>query len=331
MPAFATPMAYVLVFVAVVLLAQSAAGLIFASRDRAGRVNRRLGMLDRGLDPAKVYDTLVRRTPAPKLDVPFILRGHAVVETYLRQAGLSLSPARLLAIAAAIAAVLWLLALSIAQPAGFTGLLMNGLTSLIGAVALSVAGVWLWVRALRIRRIKRIERQLPVGLDIINRAIRAGHPVVSAVRLASEELSDPIGTEFGLIVDETAYGYDFREALTNFARRTGSGDAHFFAVSVSIQADTGGNLAEILEGLAAVIRGRHTLAQRVRSLSSEGRMSALLISVLPLFVISAQMLIRPRIYIDKFSDPIFWPVVGVTLIEYAIGWLIVRRIINFRY
>src|SRR5262249_48936112 len=120
---------------------------------------------------------------------------------------------------------------------------------------------------------------------IVTRAIRAGHPVVSAVHLAANELSDPVGTEFGLIVDETTYGMEFRDALVSFARRTGSADAHFFAVSIGIQSETGGNLAEILEGLASVIRGRMTLAQRVKALSSEGRASAMILSGLPIFLV----------------------------------------------
>lgn len=331
MPASFAPLAYVLAFAAVVLLVQSLSGVVFGARDRKQRVNRRLTMLDAGVDPDHVYAALVRRSPTPAVGGPLATRWHAAAELYLHQAGLSLSPARLLAITAAIAAVLWLLALSFGHASGDASFLLNSIVSLLGASALAAAGVWIWVRQARTRRIKRVEAQLPVALDIVNRAIRAGHPVISAVHLASHELGDPVGTEFGLIVDETAYGFDFKDALVNFARRTGSGDAHFFAVSVSVQSETGGNLAEILEGLAGVIRGRHTLAQRVKSLSSEGRTSALMISIIPIFMIAVQLLIHPHIYSDKFSDPIFWPAVTVTAVIYGAGWLIVRRIVNFRY
>jgi tight adherence protein B len=331
MSGWLVPLTYLFAFMAVVILAQSVSGLIFTSRDGAQRVNRRLSMLEAGLNPENVYASLVRRTPAPKLDAPFLLKWHEHADLYLRQAGMSLSPARLVLITGAVAGLLWLAALSLAHSHGAAGFLLNGFISLVSAVALTGVGAWLWVRRKRNARIKQIERQLPIGLDIINRALRAGHPVISAVRLAADELSDPIGTEFGLIVDETAYGFDFREALTNFARRTGSGDAHFFAVSISIQTETGGNLSEILEGLATVMRGRHTLAQRVKSLSSEGRTSAILISVLPFFMVAAQMLFHPTVYSDKFSDPIFWPVVAVTLVDYLIGWVLVQRIVNFQY
>ena len=178
---------------------------------------------------------------------------------------------------------------------------------------------------------KALEEQMPLALDVINRAIRAGHPVVSAVQLAASEMGDPIGSEFGLVVDETTYGFAFKDALTNFAHRTGSPDAHFFAVSVGIQSETGGNLAEILAGLAAVIRGRATLGKRVKALSSEGRASALLLSALPAMLISALFMMHPTFYTSKFSDPIFWPAVAGVSLLYVLGWVMIRRIVNFKY
>lgn len=331
MPAALTPLIYVLAFVAVVILVQSVAGLIFAAGDKTRSVNRRLSMLDAGISRDEVYSNLVRKAPAPQIGGAWVLRLHDRVQTYCQQAGLSVAPSQLLAIAAGGAAGLWLIALSLASSGGGRGFLVNGAVSMIGACGLSSLAVWLWVRRMRNRRIKQMEEQLPLALDIVNRAVRAGHPVISAVQLASDELGDPIGSEFGLIVDETTYGVEFKEALANFARRTGSPDAHFFAVSVSIQSETGGNLAEILEGLARVMRGRNTLGKRVRSLASEGRASALLLSVLPVLMVGFQLVIHPRVYTDKFSDPIFWPAVTITGIVYGIGWLMIYRIINFKY
>jgi tight adherence protein B len=331
MSALVTPLIYVLAFVAVVLVVQALSGLVFARRDREQRVNRRLTMLDAGMSREEVYRNLVRKVAAPKVGGARLLDLHERVEIYCRQAGVSLAPVQLLGIAGAGAAVLWLLALSAASSKQGAGFLVSGAISMVGACVLSVMAVFLWVRHQRVRRLKQIEEQLPLALDIVNRAVRAGHPVISAVQLASDELGDPIGSEFGLIVDETTYGMDFKGALASFARRTGSPDAHFFAVSVSIQSETGGNLAEILEGLARVMRGRNTLGKRVRSLASEGRASAVLLSVLPILMIGAQLLIHPKVYSDKFSDPIFWPAVTITAVVYFLGWAIVHRIINFKY
>jgi tight adherence protein B len=326
-----TPLIYVLAFVAVVVLIQALAGLMFSASDRNVRVNRRLTMLDAGVSREQVYATLVRKTPTPRVGGARLMEWHDRIETYLRQAGLSISPSQLLFIAGGIAGALWLISLSLASSGAGASFLVNGVASLFGACGIAAGGVWLWVRRQRNARIKQIEQQLPIALDIVNRAVRAGHPVISAVQLAADELSDPVGSEFGLIVDEVAYGVEFKEALTNFARRTGSPDGHFFAVSVSIQSETGGNLAEILEGLANVMRGRQTLTLKVKALASEGRASAALISFLPVLVIGVQLLVHPTVYSDKFSDPIFWPAVAVVALGYLVGWLMVQRIINFRY
>jgi len=178
---------------------------------------------------------------------------------------------------------------------------------------------------------RTLEEQLPLALDIVVRSLRAGHPVVSALQLVTTELGDPIGSEFGLIIDETTYGFELREALANFARRTGSQDAHFFAVSVAIQSETGGNLAEILENLARVIRGRITLGKRVKALSSEGRMSAIVLSILPLFLIASLMLSQPQYYAERWQDPLFLPVVLAVMVVYGLGLYMMHRIANFKY
>ncbi|HZZ30960.1 MAG TPA: type II secretion system F family protein [Phenylobacterium sp.] len=331
MGAIITPLIYVLAFIAVVIFVQSAAGLVFAAGDRTKRVNRRLTMLDSGMAGEDVYKSLIRKTSLPNVAGGPLIRFYEQAQRYCYQAGLSISPARIAAFTAAGAAALWLVALSLASSGGGRGILINGVASFIAAIGLSVLAAWFWIRRLRTLRLKKIEEQLPLALDIVNRAVRAGHPVISAVQLAADELGDPVGSEFGLIVDETTYGVEFRDALANFARRTGSPDAHFFAVSVSIQSETGGNLAEILEGLANVMRGRATLGKRVKSLASEGRASATLLSVLPVLMIGLQFLIHPKVYTSKFSDPIFWPVVGIAGVLYFIGWLIIHRIINFKY
>jgi tight adherence protein B len=325
----ANPIIYVLAFVAVVVLVQLIARLVFASGDRTRRVNRRLTMLDSGMSREDIFSALVRRPPGGGRGRFYSIYDQG--EMYMRQAGLLMSPARLAAMTAGVAGALWLAGLSVATSGTGPGVLASGMMSLIGACVLAVVGVGLWVRHLRNRRIKKIEEQLPLALDVVNRAVRAGHPVISAVQLAADEMGDPVGSEFGLIVDETTYGVEFKEALANFARRTGSADGHFFAVAVSIQSETGGNLAEILEGLASVMRGRQSLGKRVKSLASEGRASAVLLSVLPVLLICGQMVFRPTVYSEKFSDPIFWPVVMATAVVYFGGWLMVHRIINFKY
>jgi tight adherence protein B len=325
------PLAYVLAFIATVLAIQSLAGLIFSASDRSRRVNRRLDMLRSGMDPGRVYSTLVRPSAGRAVAGARLSGLLEAIGTYCQQGGLTIAPLRLLAITAAGAGALWVVSLLVLGSGGGPGLLVNGAASLVGACALAVSMAWFWVGRRRNARLKKLEEQMPLALDVINRAVRAGHPVVSAVQLAAEELGDPIGTEFGLIIDETTYGADFKDALLSFARRTGSEDAHFFAASIAIQSETGGNLAEILHGLASVIRGRLTLAKRVKALASEGKASATVLSVLPIILVSVMTLARPAFYTSKFSDPIFWPSVVGILVLYCIGQIMFYRIVNFKY
>jgi tight adherence protein B len=329
MSGWATPVLYVLAFVAVVAIVQALAAVLFSSRDRRTRVNRRLTMLESGMKPADVYAELVRRPITPNVADPRLQRLIDRFWVQVAQAGVSVSPSQLVLFVAGGGALLWLASLLIlrSQP----NFILNSVVSLIGAALVAIAVCLVWINGRRNARLRKLEEQLPLALDIITRAVRAGHPVVSAVQLASNEMGDPIGTEFGLIVDETTYGFEFKDALANFAKRTGSPDAHFFAVSVSIQSETGGNLAEILEGLAAVVRGRQTLALRVKALSSEGRMSAVILSALPLLTIGGIFLTAPQFYTTKFGDPIFWPVATAVGVLYLAGWLMIHRIINFKY
>ncbi len=331
MPSGLFPLIYVIAFVAVVLAAQSVAGIAFTSRERSQRVNRRLTMLQSGMNPEDVYASLVRRTATTKIANKRLLNFYEMLWTYCRQAGLTLTPARLLTILVVSTAVLWLLSMLILRSSGGVNFALNSVLGLIGATILSAGGVWVWINGLRSRRLKKIEEQLPLALDVVVRAIRAGHPVVSAVQLAADELGDPIGSEFGLIVDEYTYGSDFKDALLGFARRTGSSDAHFFAVSVGIQAETGGNLAEILDGLSSVIRARGTLGKKVKALASEGKASAYVLSGLPLFLIGSLMLIEPKYYTDKFHDPLFWTIIAFVMSLYLVGLVVIHRITNFKY
>lgn len=242
-----------------------------------------------------------------------------------------MAPSRVLLFLGIASVSLWLICSTALRGGGLAGLIMNAVFALPASGLVCGLVFWTWLGRKRAKRLKVIEAQMPLALDVVNRALRAGHPVVAAVRLAGEEMGDPIGSEFGLIVDETTYGYEFRDALTNFARRTGSPDAHFFAVSIGVQSETGGNLTEILEGLATVIRSRVFLGKRVRALSSEGRASAILLSVLPALLVGFMLLTRPDYYFSKFSDPIFWPIATCVFVMYLGGLIMIRRIVNFKY
>ena len=323
---------YVLAFVAVVLLTQTVAVLVFNVGDRRGRVNRRLELLEGGMSRDKVYETLVRRRSKGGLsDAAPAMYDRVLL--YFRQAGLAVSPSRfavILGVVTLVLVVFGVLLLSVIHGGEGAGP-VNLLVAIFGAIVLAFVGGALWLGWRRTSRLKKIEEQLPMALDITIRALRAGHPVIMAMKLAAEESSDPIGTEFGLIVDETNYGLEFREALVNFAHRTGSEYAHFFAVCVSIQTETGGNLAEVLNNLSSVIRSMQTLHLRVKALASEGKMSAQILTFLPVGLVGFLLITQPGFYTSKFDDPIFWPAVAVIVLMYLIGQFVINRMVNFKY
>jgi tight adherence protein B len=331
MDSFLFPMVLVLAFVAVVMAGQTLIGIFLGARDQTRRVNRRLTLMAGGLSQEAVYQTLLRkprdswigRTPYAAL--------HKRALLYCRQAGLSTGPMQVLGVAVGAAVTLWLLAMVFLRGASVASPLPQALMAGLGAGGLCFAVAALWIARRRAARLAKLEEQLPLALDVMIRALRAGHPVISAINLVTQEMPDPIGSEFGLVMDETTYGGEFRDALRNLAHRTGSADIAFFAVSIAIQTETGGNLAEILAGLATVIRGRASLNKRIHALSSEGRMSALILSLLPVVCVSAVSLFHPEFYTSKFSDPAFWPIVAGIVLLYGAGQLMIRRIVTFRY
>ena len=324
------PIIYIVAFVAVVMFVQALVSVVMNSGDRARRVNRRLTLLEGGDTQEKAYESLLRRPPKDALGVaaPGL---HNHLSLRFRQAGLTITPLQFGIFLAAAAVALGAGAILVMSTFGQARNLTNVIVSFVGAAGLAITGGALTINFLRNKRLKKLEEQLPEALDVVIRAVRAGQPLIMAIKLASEEMGDPIGSEFGFIVDETTYGLEFRDSLVNFAHRSGSEYVHFFAVSVAIQSETGGNLVEVLSNLATVVRNQQTLHLRVRALASEGKMSAQVLSALPIILVSFIMVTQPSFYSSKFAEPIFWPVVGAIVTLYFIGQFIINRMVNFRY
>jgi tight adherence protein B len=175
-----------------------------------------------------------------------------------------------------------------------------------------------------------MEEQFPAAIDVFTRALRAGHPVGSAIALLVGEMEDPIGSEFGIVSDAIAYGADLNDALRDLADRWDSEDLRMFAVCVSVQGETGGNLAEILSNLSSVIRDRASLYLKVRALSSEGRMSAWMLSLMPVLTFLVLFLINPGFYLEVARDPLFSISFIALLGLYLVGVLWIRNMVNLK-
>jgi tight adherence protein B len=180
------------------------------------------------------------------------------------------------------------------------------------------------------RRRKKMQSQFPVALDIFVRALRSGHPIAGALDMLTKEMEDPIGSEFGLICDEVAYGAELSDALNDMAERWNLDDIRMFVVSISVQNETGGNLAEILDNLSKVIRERASLYLKVRALSSEGRMTGWLLTALPIIMFVALFTINPPFYLDVAGDPIFYIGFPIMLAWYVVGVMAIRKMVNIK-
>jgi len=315
-------------FLAVVLLVEGAWYYYQDVHAPRSRVNRRLDQMRSGYFHEQVEASLKIGTS----DRGGSLVGNLMsrLETKLKQAGMRVTPERFIAIMA-----ITTLTIALATPIAL------GFANMLGS-----ASVWLLIFAFAIglgvvvplgfldrkasQRMKKIEEQFPVALDIFVRGLRAGHPVTGALDLLVEEMPDPIGSEFAMVVAEISYGYDLRGALENMADRIQTTDLRMFAVCVAIQAETGGNLADILEGLANVIRDRNSMVLKVRALASEGKMTAVVLSVLPVATFGFVLTTNPGFYLDASSDPMFLPGMAAIVGWYTTGMIIIRKLIDLK-
>ncbi len=187
------------------------------------------------------------------------------------------------------------------------------------------------VKSIRSRRQAKFSTQLPDALDLIVRSLRSGHPVPVALAMVGREMADPIGTEFGLTMDEMTYGLDMPRALKNLGERVGSSDLSLLITAVSLQATSGGNLSEVLSNLSKILRDRFQLRRKVRSLSAEGKMSGYGLAILPALIALAIFVQNPPYYLDVLHEPAFIPGMIGLCVWSLICDFIMYKMINFKY
>jgi tight adherence protein B len=189
---------------------------------------------------------------------------------------------------------------------------------------------WFWLGRRRSARLRLLERQIPDALDLMGRAMRAGHAFPTAVKMVGDEMAEPIGKEFRVLFDETNFGVPQNEALMRLADRVPIDDLRYFVIAVMIQRESGGNLAELLDNIAAIVRARLKLLGEVRTLSAEGKLSAWILGLLPFCVGALINLLNPRFLQVLWTDPVGQKMVGAALLMMALGVLWMRRIIRIR-
>ena len=311
---------YGAVFVGVLLLVEGAYYLLRDWRVApANAVNRRLRLLA-GNDRRTVLRRLRRddQNPASRLLTLVV----PAAERLLIESGSTSTLSRLASIMAAIAVWTFL-------PLHYL-LFLPLVQSVLIAVALALG---LPLASLLIRRRKRLRRfgeQLPDAIDVLVRSLRAGHPVSGAMSLVAEEMPDPVGTEFGLCVDEMTYGLSIEHALANVASRVPHSDLKFLVIAIQIQHSSGGDLAEILGNLATVIRDRSRMYAKINAVSAEGKLAAKVIGALPFLVFGALNVLAPSFFGAVYSDALFAPLISIAFILWVFGIVIFMKMVRIR-
>jgi len=312
-----------LVYAAIALMAimvAEAAYLLFASNtDKRTAINRRMRLHDSQLSQEQVLVQLRKERGLAGGSSPFSMARFRALRV---QSGLSQPLSRFLLKTTAVALLVIGFAVWKGLPLVFGLLLLPILCFLFPMIAL---------KHLLKRRHKMFGMQLPEAIELITRGLKAGHPVPVAIAMVAKEMPDPIGTEFGVIADEVTYGSDLVSALQNLFERVGHEDLPLFVTAVSIQSTTGGNLREILDGLANVIRERGKLRRKVRAISTEGRMSAYILTAVPALLFAAITVLMPRFYREVWDQPLTWYLLGGSISWLMLGNFMMFRMANFKF
>ncbi|HOO41912.1 MAG TPA: type II secretion system F family protein [Syntrophales bacterium] len=231
------------------------------------------------------------------------------------------------------------------HPLGFY-LLLSGLLFAVGVLLSSIAVRWFWLRLVigimlgllpilyihlkKRNRIAKFEEQLPEVLDMLARSLKAGHAFTGGMQMISQEFEEPAGTEFGKTLDEINFGVAYEDALKNLVARVDSDDLKLFVISVVIQRESGGNLAEILENIARLIRSRFVLKGQIKTLTAEARLSAIILAGLPFFVGLLIFFTNPDYVKMLFADPIGHVMLAGAGIMMVLGIIVMKRMIQVK-
>ncbi|MEM7720018.1 MAG: type II secretion system F family protein [Pseudomonadota bacterium] len=209
--------------------------------------------------------------------------------------------------------------------------LTNPFVAALAAFFLCMVVPILAVRMQRTQRINELVRQLPDALDMMARGLKVGHPLQASLASVANEMPDPIGTEFGLVVDQVSFGDELVDAFHEFADRLDQEDVHYLSTAIAIQHGTGGDLARVLTVLAKVIRERLTMRRKVMAVSAEGRLSAAILSVVPVIIFVGLNTMSPSYYGDIADEPLAKPLVFAVIGLVILNAVILRRLVTVRY
>ena len=190
---------------------------------------------------------------------------------------------------------------------------------------------FMYVSYMKNKRLRKFEEQFPEAIDLIGRALRAGHAFTTGLAMAAEEIPKPVGEEFKLLYDRQNFGMPLPEAMKAFAARIPIIDARFFVTAVLTQRETGGNLGEVLDNLASVIRDRFRVKRQIRVLTAHGRITGWILAAMPPALAGAMMLTTPSHLKMMINDPLGVQMIIGALVLQVIGTLIIRKLVDIPY
>jgi tight adherence protein B len=311
-----------LIFATVFLLVQGLVVPVFGeSAQTAKRLKKRLATINSQSDEDS-YSSLLRKRYLKQLKPPerFLedLPAMESLATLIEQAGYAILAYRLV-----------LLSLSLGVVAGYLSWAAFRMPLVtVAATVVAVSLPVLKIRRARARRMAKFEEQLPDAIDVMKRALKAGHPFNGTLKLVADDMEDPVAHEFGLTFNEISYGNDVRRALLGLLSRVPSITVMALVTSILVQKETGGNLAEVLEQISGVIRGRFRFQRKVRTLTAEGRMSAWVLATVPLILFATIWVSTPDYLPILIEDPRGHKLLIYGAISGVIGIAWIRRIIR---
>lgn len=317
----AEPVIYVLIFVAVLALVQGAYLVIFGkSISMDGKVNRRLEMLDKGGSREQVLEQLRKEMTQhmKSQSIPI----YSMLANKAQMANIAFTPMQIVLLMFVVTAAAFGMLTVLTQ----VSVPIRILVSLL----MGVGGVYVWISSKANKRMAMIGEQLPEAVELMVRSLRVGHPFSNAIAIVAREVPDPLGTEMGMVSDEAAYGRDMGETLKAVAERLDNQDMRFLAVAVNIQQTSGGNLAEILDGLAKVIRARFRLFRRVAAITAEAKWSGKLLSAFPILALIGINLVRPNYFDEVMESPLFIPACFVIAGFLVLNIIVMRHLVNIK-
>jgi len=319
------PLIALAVFVVVAAAAFAVGSLLDQRSARARLLRERLEAVQKAAERqpseelALLRDEMLSEIPA--LDT--LLRRSTRIsnlQLFLAQAGLEMRAGNLLMLCLGSAVACGLIVSVLSRSAVF------------GAVAVLAGAIlpYSYVSFQRSKRFGKFEELFPEAIDTLARAVRAGHAFTTALELIANEISDPVASEFRKLFEEQKFGMPVRDALLNLTERVPLVDVKFFVTAVMLQRETGGNLAEILDNLSYMIRERFKILRQVRVHTAQGRLTMLLLMLLPPLIVAIMLVVNPAFIRPLFTDPMGHTLIVVGIILQTVGYFVIRRVIQIQ-